>query len=502
MDIINSMKTSNSGIKDIPLPAKIIDQLQQMDLTSKVLLGKADRYAYSRDRLPYGLYRIRVGALPGSLPSAVLLPESVEDLVKITKFCLANAIALIPFGAGSGVLGGTIPLNGEVIVDLKKMNQILEINEINSTVTVQAGMNGMQFEEALNQRGFTAGHFPQSISMSTVGGWAACRGAGQSSSRFGKIEDIVLGLKAVMPSGEILEVRPVARRSVGPSIKDILIGSEGVFGFITEITLRIWKKSKHSEGFVLGFPTLQAGFDALREIMQSELRPEVIRLYDAEESRQRTENMPEMQDKPILAIMKFSGLPELLAVEKILSLEIALKHGAIIAGNSPYAHWEKTRYQSYSTQWQTDDYYMDTIEVTTSWSAVAEMYATIASEVKQIYPQLHFGAHWSHIYPEGLCQYMTIRLPPMDNLQAHQLHLKLWDKIESICLQFNGSLAHHHGVGLLRGRWLKEELNQGMFILESLKKSLDPGNLFNPGKLGLPLAKGAVGLELDHISPE
>jgi alkyldihydroxyacetonephosphate synthase len=485
-------------IKDITLPLELVKQLEEIVGKDKLLLGKPDRYAYARDRLPYGLYRIRVGALPGTLPSAIFLPASSEDLIKITQFCLANKIALIPYGAGSGVLGGTIPLNGEIIVDLKKMNQIIDLNETNCTVTVQAGMNGMQFEEALNIRGFTAGHYPQSISMSTVGGWAACRGAGQASSRFGKIEDMVLGLKAILPNGEGLEVRPVARRSVGPSIKDILVGSEGVLGFITELTLRIWKRSAHSEGCVLAFPSLQSGFDALREIMQSELRPEVIRLYDAEESRQRTQNMTEFIEKPILCVMKFSGLKDLQEVEKKLSLDIAQKYGANTAGLEPYQHWEKTRYQSYSTQWQTDNYYMDTIEVTSDWSNVIEMYQSISKEVKAIYPETYFGAHWSHIYSEGLCQYMTIRLPPMENEQAHQLHLQLWDKIESICLRFGGSLAHHHGVGLLRGRWLKEELNQGMQILEALKKSLDPDNLFNPGKLGLPPAEGALVLAFNN----
>jgi alkyldihydroxyacetonephosphate synthase len=487
----------SQDIKDIALPPALAKKLQGVIGQEKLLFSKPDRYAYSRDRLPYGLYRIRVGALPGTLPSVIVLPASTDDLVKITQFCLANKVALIPYGAGSGVLGGTIPLHGEIIVDLKKMNRIIDINETNCTVTVQAGMNGMQFEEALNQKGYTAGHYPQSISMSTVGGWAACRGAGQASSRFGKIEDMVLGLKAVLPNGELLEVRPVARRSVGPSIKDIFVGSEGVLGFITELTLRIWKKSVHSEGCVLAFPSIQSGFDALKEIMQSELRPEVIRLYDEEESGQRTENMPEFKERPILCVMKFSGLKDLLEVEKKLSLEIAYKHGASAAGLGPYQHWEKTRYQSYSTQWQTDNYYMDTIEVTSDWSNVMEMYQTISKEVKAIYPETYFGAHWSHIYSEGLCQYMTIRLPPMENIQAHQLHLQLWDKIESICLSFGGSLAHHHGVGLLRGRWLKEELNQGMQILGALKKSLDPSNLFNPGKLGLPLADGAIDLEFN-----
>ncbi|MDQ2186925.1 FAD-binding oxidoreductase [Alcaligenaceae bacterium A4P071] len=458
-----------------------------------VLTAPADRYTYCRDRLPFGTFRLRVGKLPATLPAAIVCPADEAALQAVIAWAVEAQIALIPFGAGSGVLGGTMPLNCEVMVDLKRMNRIVEINEIDGTVTVQAGMNGGQFEAALNARGYTAGHLPQSINMSTVGGWAACRGAGQASSRYGKIEDMVVGLKALLPNAQPLEVRAVARRAVGPSIKDLMVGSEGVFGFITQLTLRMWRLPAHEAGVVLAFPTLQAGFDALREIIQSELRPAVMRLYDEMESQQRTKDIAAFKHKPILCILKFSGLRELAEVEQRLSLAICAAHGGELTDDGPYRHWETTRYQSYSIQWQTGGYYMDTIEVTGTWTGLPHMYAAMSEAVHALHPDIHFGAHWSHIYAEGACQYMTVRLPPMpDDDVALALHRKAWDVVERLCLAHGGSIAHHHGAGLFRNAWLREELNTGMDVLQIIKDGIDPGNLLNPGKLGLRAAPGAI----------
>lgn len=458
---------------------------------SYVLTSHEERYAYCRDRLPYGLFRLRAGQLPATLPAAIVCPANVAQLTAIVQLANREKIALIPFGAGSGVLGGTLPLNCEVMVDMKRMDRIVELNEVDRTVTVQAGMNGGDFEEALRQRGYTSGHLPQSIHMSTVGGWAACRGAGQASSRYGKIEDILIGLKAVLANGQPLEVRAVARRAVGPSIKDILVGSEGVFGFITEMTLRIWRLPEVEFNMVLAFPSLQAGFDAMRDIVQHELRPEVMRLYDVLESQQRTAAIPEFRQNPVLCIMKFSGMRALAEVERHLSLQLCQSHGAVLADSAPYHEWEKTRYKSYSIKWQTEGYYMDTIEVTGRWSSIPSMYAQMSQAVHALHPEFHFGAHWSHIYSEGACQYMTLRLPPMDDAKALALHRQAWDTVEGICLQHGGSVAHHHGAGVFRNKWLRQELNTGLDLLQIIKDGIDPDNLLNPGKLGLRPAVGA-----------
>lgn len=457
-----------------------------------VLTSVPDRLAYARDRLPFGLFRLRSGQLPATLPAAIVSPATAAEISDLVKLAQREKIALIPFGAGSGVLGGTIPLNCEVVVDLKRLNRLVDLNELDGTATVQAGMNGAQFESALRERGFTAGHLPQSINMSTVGGWAACRGAGQASSRYGKIEDIVIGLKAVLANGQHLDVRPVARRSVGPSIKDILVGSEGVYGFITELTLRVWRLPEHESGVVLAFPDLQASFDALRKIVQSELRPQVMRLYDLTESKQRTADITEFRERPILCILKFSGLRQLAELERSLSVALCEKHGACVTSDAPYHEWEENRYKSYSVNWQMQGYFMDTIEVTASWSALPALYQEIHEAVHELHPDIHFGAHWSHIYAEGACQYMTLRLPPMDDKAGLEMHRKAWDLVESACLRHGGSIAHHHGVGVFRNAWLREELNAGMDMLQILKDGLDPDNLLNPGKVGLRRAEGSV----------
>jgi alkyldihydroxyacetonephosphate synthase len=488
---MGSEKNTGGDWRADDLPDSVRGELEGIVGPENVLVARADRFAYCRDRLPYGLFRLRSGHLPSTLPAAIVSPASQSDLVAIVALANREKIALIPFGAGSGVLGGTIPLNCEVIVDLKRMNKVLDINEIDGTVTVQAGMNGRQFEDALRARGYTAGHLPQSINMSTVGGWVACRGAGQASSRYGKIEDIVIGLKAVLPNGRELEVRPVARRAVGPSVKDILVGSEGVFGFITQVTLRIWKLPEYESAMVLAFPSQEAGFDALRQIVQSEIRPVVMRLYDEEESRQRTNGLPEFKRNPVLGILHFSGLRALTETERALSLDICQRHGAVESDPAPSHEWEQNRYKSYSIKWQSDGYYMDTIEVVAPWSKLPAMYDKISSAVRALHPDMYFGAHWSHIYAEGACQYMTLRLPPMDDDTALALHRKAWDTVERLCLAHGGSIAHHHGAGLFRNPWVREEINAGLDVLQAIKDGIDPHNLLNPGKIGLRPAPGA-----------
>ena len=483
---------ATSQASDIQLGKKHADALSAIVGNANLLTGLADRYAYSRDRLPFALYQLRDQRLAATLPSAIVLPGNTDEVAAILRYAHENKISVIPFGAGSGVLGGTIPLVNELMIDLKRLNQIVSLHPIDATVTVQAGMNGWQFEEALRAKGFTAGHLPQSITMSTVGGWAACRGAGQASSRYGKIEDIVVGLKGLLPDGRLVEVRPLSRRAVGPSIKDMLVGSEGVLAIITELTLRIWRLPEHSSACVMAFPSIQHGFDACREIMQAELRPEVVRLYDEVESAQRTSKMEEFKTRPILCILKFSGKKALAQVEQDLALEICMRHGAVLTGDGPYRHWEETRFHSYSTQWQTDGYYMDTIEITGNWSKLSAMYGAMRDAVRLIHPQVHFGAHWSHVYPEGACQYMTVRLPPMAHDQALLLHRKAWDTIENLCLDMGGSIAHHHGAGLFRGPWMKRELNTGLDLIQILKDGLDPDNLLNPGKLGLRQPAGSA----------
>lgn len=454
--------------------------------------GLPQRTIYSRDRLPYATFVVREGRLPGKLAAFIACPADHDEVVVAVNIARRHGVPMVPYGAGSGVLGGALPLGGEMMLDLKRLNRILEINAVDRTVRVQAGMNGSQFEAALNAQGYTCGHYPQSIHMSTVGGWAACRGAGQASGRYGKIEDIVVGLKAVLPDGSTLEVRPAARRAVGPSVKDLLVGSEGVLGVITELSLRIWKLPEVESPMVLAFPDLASALGAVRETIQAELRPAVVRVYDAEETRQRTTGLAEFTARPIMVMMVFSGAARLVETERALCEAICQAADGVPASLAPYEHWRHGRFESYSPEWQAKGYFMDTVEVTLPWSALPEAYEEMRRRVRAVSPEVYFGTHWSHVYAEGACQYMTIRLPPGELDARLALHRRLWDALESYCLEVGGSISHHHGVGAFRNAWLAGELNGGLRLIQALKDAIDPGNLMNPGKLGLRAAPGAV----------
>lgn len=464
---------------------------------ANVLTSFDQRFGYSRDRLPFAVFRERAGELAGAVPRLVVRPANQDEIIRLVQLAKARNVAIIPYGNGSGVLGGAIPLGGEIMVDTRRLDKIVSINPIDAVVTVQAGMNGADFERQLNEAGYTSGHLPQSIEISTVGGWLACRGGGQLSSRYGKIEDIVVGLKAVLPDGSPLEVRPVARRSVGPSIRDLMIGSEGTLGIITEATLRIFKKPAVERGVVLAFPSLQAALDTARLVMQAEIRPAIVRLYDRVESDERTKDVPLFKTKPFLAVLQFIGSEPMVTAEQSMALEIANARGGEVGPDGPYEHWKQNRYVAYSQKWHDAGYFNDTIEVTGNWSAIPAMYEAIGSAVRAIYPGLHFGAHWSHVYPEGACQYMTVRLPPMPEEQALPLHQKLWDAVQKLTLDHGGSIAHHHGAGLFRNPWMQRELGTGLGVLQAIKDALDPGNLFNPGKIGLRPGASAKDIRRD-----
>jgi len=474
------------GIEAAPAPEDWLRELKEaVGGPAHVLSSLPDRIAYARDRAPYSTFRFRDGTLPGTLPLAIVRPGSEAEVQAVVRWARQRKVALVPYGAGSGVLGGAVPLHGELVVDTKRLSGIVGLDEIDGTATVEAGTNGGAFEEELNARGFTAGHLPQSLHMSTVGGWAACRGAGQVSARYGKIEDIVIGLRAVLPDGAVLDVLPAARRAVGPSLKDLLIGSEGTLGIITRLTLRVWRLPDHTEPVVIAFPTLPAAFGALRGLLQDEVRPLMTRLYDATESAHRVGAEPLPPTHPYLCILAFSGPRRLAEAERDVALEHITAAGGARLGDAAYEAWKSVRYQSYSPQHQAAGRYMDTIEVTAPWRALDTLYDDVAAAVRAVHPEVYFAAHWSHTYPEGACQYMTLRLPPMPSEQGYRLHEALWDTVQRLCLERGVSISHHHGSGFLRNPWLEKELNAGMDLLRALKRAIDPDNLLNPGKLAM-----------------
>lgn len=458
-----------------------------------VLTSTEARAAHAHDRLPYANFRAREGAIVGTLPGLVVRPGSAEEVAAVVRVAAAADHPLIAHGGRSGVLGGAIPLNGEIVLDMTRMDRITALDRENCLVTVQAGMNGGAFEESLNAEGYTSGHLPQSLTISTVGGWAACRGGGQESSRYGKIEDIVVGLKAVLPDGQLLEVRPLPRRATGPSILDLIVGNEGTLAIITEVTLRIWTLPEAEEVLALALPDRVATLALARRIMQAGLHPRLIRLYDEHESAERTKGMEAFGSRPCMANIALCGLPGIVAAEAAFVRAVAAELNAVETDTRPFDAWRAGRYVSITKEWQERGYFNETIEVSVNWSRALALYDAIRAQVAALHPEAHFSAHWSHVYPEGVCQYMTLRLPPMDQAEALPIHARMWEIAEGETLAHGGSIAHHHGTGLFRGPWMEGELGAaGMGVLRKVKAALDPENVFNPGKLGLPGRDGAV----------
>ena len=239
--------------------------------------------AHAHDTWPLSLLRAHQGTLRGG-PACVVSPRSVDDVATLLRYANRVGAPVTPFGAGSGVCGGVLPSSDTIVVDLRQMNRLLEVDETSLTARVQAGMMGDRCEAELNERGYSMGHLPQSIALSTVGGWVATRAAGQFSTRYGSIEDILLGLQVVLPDGRILNIKAAPRRAAGPDLRHLFLGAEGTLGIVTELTARILPLPESRVLLSFAFADFDAGLEAIRRIVRAGWRPPVVRLYDAAET--------------------------------------------------------------------------------------------------------------------------------------------------------------------------------------------------------------------------
>lgn len=246
----------------------------------RVSLSETERATYARDMWPRELLRVRAGEPPAHMPHAVVWPETAREVAAIIRLARELRMAIVPYGGGSGVCGGAVPIRGGITIDMKRMDRVLAISRDEMTVDVQAGANGERFERELQSRGYTLGHFPSSIYCSTVGGWLACRAAGQLSTKYGKIEDRVVGLTVVTGRGEIVHTDGLPRAHRGPDWTQLLVGSEGTLGIITSARLRVAAQPELVVMRGFQFDDVTAGIEAIRRVMQRGLRPAVVRLYD------------------------------------------------------------------------------------------------------------------------------------------------------------------------------------------------------------------------------
>jgi len=430
------------------------------------------------------LRRARGDELP--VPAAVVFPACTEEVATVMAWASETGIAVIPRGAGSGVCGGAAASAGSIVLDLSRMNRVTGVDLVSRVVHVQAGVRGDQLEDSLAEHGLTVGHYPQSIAISTVGGWIAASSAGQASAGFGAIEDVLLGLTAVLPDGEILRCRPVPRSAAGPDLRRLLIGSEGTLAVVTEATLACRARPGGWEWLVFGFPSFAALTDGLREAVRTETGAAVIRGYD--EADAMLSFGPLGHSGGCVAMLGFPAGVRGLEDRKAMASEVVRQAGASDELGSSYGdHWWEHRNDAVETYIQImgpdrafgPGVVVDTMEVAGLWSAVPELYAGIRAGLATHSEAV--GCHLSHVYPSGSSLYFTFLVSAADDRDAEARYLAAWDQAVRSCAAAGGTLTHHHGVGRLKSRFLAEELGEtGVGVLKRIKAALDPEGILNP----------------------
>ncbi len=443
-------------------------------------------------------------------PDIILHPRSKEDVQKIVEYCNEQKLPIYVYGGGSSVtLGLQTAKGGVTLVMGTHMNKVLAINEANQTATVQPGILGPAYEEALNQapgrfntrRRYTGGHFPQSFEYSSVGGWVLTLGSGQASTYYGDAYDIVLSQEYVTPSG-IIKTFDYPGTATGPKVNDILKGSEGSFGILVDVTMRIFRyMPENRQRFAFMFPSWEAAVDACRGITQSEFgMPAVFRISDPEETEVGLK-LYGVQGTPIDRLIRLRGFKprqRSLCVGtaegergfakhiKRQVTKICRQYGAISLTGYATKRWEKTRYREPYMREDLLDYgiIIDTLESAVTWDNLHRLHQGVRSYIKKR-PGTICMTHASHFYPQGTNLYFIFMMKMNDPKEFRQFHEGILDTM----VRHGGSISHHHGIGKLLAPWMEVHLDkEQMAVLRALKKHFDPNNIMNPGgQLGLDL---------------
>ena len=423
------------------------------------------------------------------LPDYVVIPNSVEEVSEIVRLANLYHIPVIPFGGGGGSQGGIMPVYGGITIDVKRLDKIVEINEINQTVTAQAGINGYRLEQALNRAGYTLPHYAASVHSATLGGYLACRGSGVLSTKYGKAEDMVLSVQVVLPNGDIIRTLPVPNHAAGPGILQLFVGAEGSFGIITEATMQIERIPEVRRFQAFLFPDMHDGLDAGRRIMLERLNPCVIRLYDEASTSTRIKKILEIDIKGSYMVIGFDGSPEMVELQEKRAFDIIHEYDVQDLGSELGQRWWDHRYDFYFPPDVLDFPWMfGTMDTLAPFDKIENLYWIKKQVIEETFVDwdVKYIAHFSHWYAWGVMVYdrFIIEQPPEDASEALRLHNQIWDLAVEKSLECGGIINEHHGVGLKLARHVRKQYGSAFQVLEALKYGLDPYNVLNPGKMG------------------
>ncbi len=422
-------------------------------------------------------------------PDFIVHPHAAEEVAGVMKIADKYRLPVVPWGGGSGTQGGAGPIFGGILLDTKRMNRLIEINEIAMTVTAEAGIIGTQLEWALNERGLTLPHYAASANCATLGGYLAPRGSGTISTKYGKAEDLVLSMQIVLPNGDIIRTPPVPNHASGPDFMGLWVGAEGTLGIIAEATMQVTPLPECRLLRAVLFDDLSRALEAGRRIMIQRLEPMVIRLYDPNSTRKVVKRVLGLDLEGAYMVLGFDGWPEIAAAQEKRALDICLSLGARDLGREPGEEWWRHRYDFYYPPLSLHLPQMyGTTETVTTFDRIEPLYYAKRDLIEQNYAawEVDYIGHFSHWFRWGVMLYdrFVINKPPQDAYEALTLHNEIWTRAVRTSLAHGGMLNEHHGIGLKLGHLMPEQYGPAWPLLQAIKDTLDPQGIMNPGKLG------------------
>lgn len=473
---------SEPGLQRDPVrvPQAMVEALRRV--SDEVLTDVANVVAWTRDWWA-GSMMTETAGKPATPQAVIVKASTVEQVQAVMRIANEGGIPVTVSAGRSNVTGAALPVRGGIVLDVCQLNRLIGVDRESQIVEVEAGMFGDIFEQTIQgEYGLTMGHWPSSFGISTVGGWVACRGAGQLSTRYGKIEDMVFGTDVVLADGSLITVGGYSRAALGADLQQVFIGSEGTLGVIVRVRLKLHRLPDYGRAIAYGFKTFAIGLDACREIMQRGANPAALRLYDELESGVQF-NRPDLN----VLLVADEGARQMVDAVMEISEGVCEELGEKLDGDAVFERWLETRYltgKSAEGFKRSPGFVADTLEMAGRWSDLAAIYTEVVNAVNAVPGTLAGSAHQSHAYVDGACLYFSLRGEVEVDHRA-QWYRQAWDAANAVLIKYNAALSHHHGVGLLRAPYMQESLGSAFPVLQSIKRTLDPQNILNPGKLGL-----------------